>query len=103
MKKLLLIPIVVFSLLAIGAGASLAEPRDDLTIIQLKAPSLELETDKLQKYFDLDITQDFEEEETYIWTTIGFRKYSWDISLSWGQQIEPTEAGQITLSLHLWW
>ncbi len=103
MKKLLLIPIVVFSLLAIGAGASLAEPRDDLTIIQLKAPSLELGEQKLQKYFDMDLSQDFEEKEIYVWTTLGLRKDWFDVSVGWGQQLDPKEAGTVTLSLHLWW
>ena len=103
MKKLLIIPILLFSLTAVGAGMALAEPRDDLQIIQLKAPSLELGEQKLQKYFDMDLSQDSEEKEIYLWTTLGLRKDWFDVSVGWGQQLDPKEAGTVTLSLHLWW
>lgn len=82
--------------------AEKAAVRDDLQIIQLKDPLEPLE-DRVQKYFNMDTTYDYEEEVTSVWTTFGLRKRSWDTSLTWDQQLNPDRPGRATLSVSIWW
>lgn len=76
--------------------------RTDMTVIQLKDPLQALD-EKIQKYFNIDTTYDYDEETTEIWTTLGFRKSGWDLSFTWDQQVNPSEGGQATVSFSCWW
>ena len=90
--------------LAEGEDPAQTTSGDTIEIIQLRDPfEAEPLEEKVQKYFNLDTTYDYEEETTSIWTTLGFRKDVFDISLTWDQQVNPSEPGTATLSLNFWW
>lgn len=79
-------------------------PVEEMQIIQLRDPfEIGALEEKLQKYFSLDTTYDYQEETTSIWTTLGFRKDVFDISFTWDQQLNPSQPGTATLSFNFWW
>jgi len=55
------------------AAAEEALVRTDIEIIQLRDPFEPLD-EKVQKYFNIDTTYDYDEETTTVWTTLGFGK-----------------------------
>ena len=119
MKKALVVMLVVGILLlpamALAEGTEVTEATEEKTtestetiegmqIIQLSDPfEPEMVEAEIQKYFNLDTTYDVEDETTSIWTTIGFRTDTLDMSFTWEQTINPSLPGTATLSLNYWW